>query len=75
MDDDTLSSSAIENNMHAIISCAAQGDIIALHKLVIEKIQWNVQTSRGDNAMHVAAKFGRYEFIHELIKLNFPLNV
>ncbi len=25
--------------------------------------------------MHVAAKFGRYEFIDELIKLKFPLNV
>ena len=75
MEDEKLSSNVLESNMHAIISCAAQGDIIALHKLVIEKIQWNVQTSRGDNAMHVAAKFGRYEFIHELIKLKFPLNV
>jgi ankyrin repeat protein len=34
-----------------------------------------VQTSRGDNALHVAAKFGKYDFVNELIKLKFPLNV
>lgn len=37
MEDEKLSSAVIDN-MHAIISCAAQGDITSLHKLVIEKI-------------------------------------